>query len=100
MANNFNPKEGIDIQLRQDEIDPAADEMRQRLNEVITGHGLSGESALAVLAKLSAAYIHLQQRFFNDPGAKDAVEDLFTQTLQHYLALFDMTDMQREMNRK
>ena len=98
MANNFNPKEGMQtIQRHQEQVEPAAEELRQRLNEIVTAYQLSAEGALTLMARMSAAYIHLQQRFFNDPGAKDAVEDLFNQRLQHYLALFNMTEVQREM---
>jgi len=36
MVNDFNPKEGMQvIQRHQEQVEPAAEELRQRLNEII-----------------------------------------------------------------
>lgn len=101
MANNFNPKEGMQtIQRHQEQVEPAAEELRQKLNEIVTAHQLSAEGALTLMARMSAAYIHLLQRSFNDPSAKDAVEDLFHNTLHTYLGKFALADVEKEMNRQ
>jgi len=101
MANNFNPKEGMQtIQRHQKQVEPAAEELRQRLNEIVTAYELSAEATLDLMARMSAAYIHLVQRSFNDPSVKDAVEDLFHDMLQTYIGKFALVDIEREMNRQ
>jgi hypothetical protein len=94
----FNSDEVMQQILNEQEfIAPAAEEMRQHLNEVVSAHNLTGTQVLLLMSRLSAAYIHSLKKFFNDEEAKAAVEDFFCESLQAHLTLSDFNDAQRNV---
>jgi len=77
----------------------ASEELRQRLNEVIASHQMSGEAVLAMLAHISAGYIHQMQRIYDHAGAEVVVEEHFQNMLTAFLTDFDMSDVKTEMDK-
>ena len=75
------------------------DKLLPVLNDVVQQHNLSSTDVLASLAQLSAAHIHVMQGFFDNPDQKDAVEGVYYKMLQHFLAAFDVRDIQREVEK-
>ena len=77
----------------------ASEELRQRLNEVIANHQMSGEAVLAMLARITAGYIHQMQRAYDQAGADEVVEESFQTMLTAFLTDFDMSDVQQEIDK-
>ena len=77
----------------------ASEELRQRLNEVIANHQMSGEAVLAMLARISAGYIHQMQCIYDQAGAEVIVEENFQNMLTAFLTDFDMSDVKTEMDK-
>ena len=77
----------------------ASEELRQRLNEVIANHQMSGEAVLAMLDRISAGYIHQMQRIYDQSGAEVIVEENFQNMLTAFLTDFDMSDVKTEMDK-
>ena len=89
-----------EVQRKQEALEPAVDDMRQRLNEVIASHQLRANGVLGVLAKLSAAYVHrLQKELKYPPETEDTVTNLFLADFHLNLKLFKIADLQREMKK-
>ena len=77
----------------------AAELLRHKFNDLIARYQLSGASALHMLARLSAGYIHQLQQAYNQQGADVVVEEDFQQMLTAYLTSLDMSDVAGEMER-
>ena len=77
----------------------ASEELRQRLNEVIANHQMSGEAVLAMLARITAGYIHQMQRAYDHAGADEVVEESFQTMLTAFLTDFDMSDVRQEIDK-
>ena len=77
----------------------ATDKLLQALNSLVKEHNLTSTDVLAVLSRLSAAYIHSMKEMFNTTSEKDAIESVFDKMLQHHLAAFDVRDVQREVEK-
>lgn len=75
------------------------EELRVRLNELVSQYNLTSSDVLATLSRLSAAQIHIMKGFFDSPEQKDAVESLYNKLLLHHLTAFDVRDVQREVER-
>ena len=77
----------------------ASEELRQRLNEIIATHQMSGDAVLAMLAQISAGYIHQMQRAYDQAGADEIVEETFQNMLTAFLTDFDMSDVSNEIDK-
>lgn len=96
--DTYNPQGLLDDLMAQSaKIEPASDELRLKLNEIIAANRLDAPAALAVLARLSAGYIHQMQKTFCDAPNKNMIEDMFNNNLQLFLGLFDLTDVNQEI---
>ena len=94
----FNSDEVMQQILNEQEfIAPAAEEMRQHLNEVVSAHNLTGTQVLLLMSRLSAAYIHSLKKYLKNEEAKAAVEDFFFDSLQAHLTLSDFNDAQKNV---
>ena len=80
-------------------VETVTDPLLQLLNDVVRQHNLSSTDVLASLAQLSAAHIHVMQGFFDNPDQKDTVESVYYKMLQHFLAAFDVRDIQYKMEK-
>ncbi len=80
-------------------ISDAAEQLRQRFNEVIAEKQLSPQDALIVLANLSAGYSHMVKRVMDTPEKKNAVEDVFTRNYQIFLGLLEGKDVEAEIDK-
>ena len=78
----------------------ASEELRQRLNEVIANHQMRGETVLAMLARISAGYIHQMQRSYDQAGAEAVVEENFQTMLKAFLTDMDMNEVKEEKEKK
>ena len=93
-------KETISEVLRvTDLIQPAADELRLSLNEIIAKHQINPHETLAVLARLTAAYIQLTQKQVDAMGIDDVVEEDYQMMLSTYLSDIDMQKAVPEMDK-
>ena len=73
-------------------IDPAAEKLRLRLNEIIDEDRLDHLTVMAALVRLSAAYVHQIQKGIADPSARQYIEDQFYELFQAYLAMHEEGD--------
>ncbi len=78
---------------------PAAEELRAKLNEIISSQNLDANAAINLLAYVSAGYIHQVKQRFDTPEAKDMVEDLFLQDFEHYLGMHDLHSVNEELEK-
>ena len=93
-------KETISEVLRvTDLIQPAADELRISLNEIIAKHRINPHETLAILARLTAAYIQLTQKQVDAMGIDDVVEEDYQMMLSTYLTDIDMQKVVPEMEK-
>lgn len=73
-------------------IKPAAEQLRQRLNEIIDEQKLDIVTVVAALARLSAAYVHQVRQITPDASARQLVEDQYYELFQAYLTLHEETE--------
>ena len=81
----------------EQKVETVTDQLLQLLNDVVDSCELSSTDVLAVLSRLSAAYIHSMKEMFNTTSEKDAIESVFDKMLQHHLTAFDIHDVQSEV---
>lgn len=83
-------------------IDPAAEKLRLRLNEIIDEDRLDHLTVMAALVRLSAAYVHQIQKGIADPSARQYIEDQFYELFQAYLAMHEEGDkyVQKEQEKE
>lgn len=77
----------------------AAEDLRQALNGVIAKYMLHPSSVISLLSRLSAGYIHLTQKYYNDIGADVVVEEDFQNMLIANLTSLDMSDVDKELEK-
>ena len=82
-----------------DLIQPAADELRLSLNDIIAKHNINPHETLAILARLTAAYIQLTQKQVDAMGIDDVVEEDYQMMLSTYLTDIDMQKVVPEMDK-
>ena len=73
-------------------IDPAAEKLRLRLNEIIDEDRLDHLTVMAALVRLSAAYVHQIQKGIADPSARQLIEDQYYELFQAFLAMHEDYD--------
>ena len=86
------------VDVRSKELDNTA--VRQAVNEAIDKHDLSPDETLCMFSRLAASYIHTMQSSCPDANSRDAVEDLFLDMLDKYLALLDTQEVKDAMERE
>ena len=83
----------------EEQVADVTDQLLLSLNNLVTERNVNGTDILAVLSRLSAAHIHALQRYCHSSEEKNAVESLFDKMLQRHLTIFDVQDVQREVER-
>ena len=81
----------------EEQVAEVTDQLLQMLNNLSKEQHLNGATLLAVLSRLTAAHIHALKSVCNSPEQKDAIESAYYKILEHYLAAFDVRDIQREV---
>ena len=89
-----------DILRQKEAIDPATDELREKFTEIIAKYHLNGQGVMAVLAQLSAEYVHRLQLKVATPNDKDLIEDMYQHIFEVFLATFDFQDLQEEVRKE
>lgn len=79
-----------------DKIEAASDDVREALNKAIDRYRLNPRTTLAVLADISAAYVHMLQRSCSTPEKRDEVDQFYVTAFDTYQGLQDMHDMDVE----
>ena len=79
--------------------EPAAEDLRVALNDIIGRYKLHPAVVLSLLARLSAGYIHLAQKAYNQTHDDVVVEEDFQNMLLAHLTSLDMSDVKREMEK-
>ena len=77
----------------------AAEELRVALNDIIAKHQLHASVVISLLARLSAGYIHLTQKYYDRLHADVIVEEDFQNILTAHLTELDMSDMKDEVEK-
>ena len=77
----------------------AAEELRVALNDIIAKHQLHASVVISLLARLSAGYIHLTQKYYNSLNADVVVEEDFQNILTAHLTELDMSDVKDEVEK-
>lgn len=78
---------------------PAGEELRVKLNEIISSHRLDTNAVTTLLAYLSAAYVHKVKQTLDTEEAKDLLEDIFVQDFNNFLIMFDLNDVMEEVEK-
>ena len=89
----------IDLAKHAKEEGEAAEDFRQALNGIISRHKLHPSAVISLLARMSAAYIHLTQKHYNQKCTDEVVEEDFHNFLITTLTSLDMNDVGVEMER-
>ena len=89
----------IDLAKHVKEEGDAAEDLRQALNGIIGRYKLHPSLVISLLARMSAAYIHVAQYHYNKLGADEVVEEDFQNFLTATLTDLDMSDVKREMDK-
>ena len=88
-----------DFLTKDHDTEPAAEELRVALNDIIARHHLHPSAVISLLARMSAAYIHLTQKHYNQKCTDEVVEEDFHNFLITTLTSLDMNDVGVEMER-
>lgn len=83
----------------EEHVADVTDQLLLSLNNLVTEYNLNGSDILAVLSRLAAAHIHAVQTQCYSLEEKDAVESLFDKMFQRHLTIFDVQDVQREVEK-
>ena len=98
---SLNPDDFLkEILSEKDSIDPATEEIRVYLNKVIAKYELKTQAVIAVLAQISAGYVHSIKRDMPTPKTKDTIEDLYQHTYETFLAFFEFNDVLSEVEKE
>ena len=81
------------------DTEPAAEELRRALNDIIAHRNLHPSVVISLLARLSAGYIHLTQKLYNQTHDDEVVEEDFHHFLIATLTTLDMNDVGYEMEK-
>ena len=77
----------------------AAEDLRLALNSIIGKYNLHASRVISLLARLSAGYIYLTQKLYDDAGADEVVEEDFQNMLTAHLTDLDMSDVDKELEK-
>ena len=77
---------------KQHMIEPATEQLRIRLNELIDEYQLDHTSVIAVMARLSAAYVHQLKNGAPQAVGKDFIENSYYELFQAFLAMHENYD--------
>ena len=88
-----------DLMTHLEGTEPAAEDLRVALNSIIGKYKLHPSVVLSLLARLSAAYIHMTQKMYNHANADVVVEEDFQNMLEAQLTDLDMSDVASEMEK-
>lgn len=90
-----------DILAQHKRLNPAAEELRKKLNGIIAEYELSSDVVILLLARLCAGYIHQTQKVMDKAGSDDPaiVNNTFHDMLRAYLTSYDMADVGEEINK-
>ena len=89
----------IDLAKHSPGTEPAAEDLLDSLNAIIGKYQLHASVVVSLLARLSAAYIHVAQKYYNDIHADVVVEEDFQNMLTAHLTDLDMSDVMGELER-
>ena len=88
-----------DLMTHLEGTESAAEDLRVALNGIIGKYKLHPSVVLSLLARLTAAYIHLTQKKYNQANADVVVEEDFQNMLEAQLTDLDMSDVGREIEK-
>ena len=100
MANEIDISDLMkDLAQHYPGTEPAAEDLRQALNDIIRKYKLHASVVISLLARLSAACIHMTQQHYNMLHADVVVEEDFQNMLNAQLTDLDMSDVAGEMEK-
>ena len=100
MDYEFKPEAVIQELLeREKDYGPATEELRHCLNHIIKERNLDAFTAMTILARLSAGYVHQMQMLYDDMGATEVVEETFQHIFTTFLTNYDMERVAKEVKK-
>lgn len=100
MDYEFKPEAVVQELLeREKDYGPATEDLRLCLNNIIKERNLDAFSAMTVLARLSAGYVHQMQMLYDDMGATEVVEETFQHIFTTFLTNYDMGRVAKEVKK-
>ena len=101
MNDKFTPEDALKAILQQkDSIDVASNELSEKLSEVIAKYQLDPQAVMAVLAQMSAGFVHQLQREMLTPNSKETIENIYQHAFHTFLALSDIYDVENMVKRR
>ncbi|MBR2113434.1 MAG: hypothetical protein IJ929_02040 [Prevotella sp.] len=88
-----------DLMTHLEGTEPAAEDLRVALNSIIGKYKLHPSVVLSLLARLTAGYIHMTQKMYNQSNADVVVEEDFHSMLEAQLTDLDMSDLGIEIEK-
>lgn len=88
-----------DLMTHLEGTEPAAEDLRVALNDIIGKYKLHPSVVLSLLARLTAGYIHMTQKMYNQSNADVVVEEDFHSMLEAQLTDLDMSDLGIEIEK-
>lgn len=89
----------IDMTQHVKGTEPALEDLRQALNDIIGRYKVHPSVVISLLARLSAAYIHLTQKVYDKQNADVVVEEDFQNFLTATLTDLDMSEVSSELEK-
>ena len=89
----------MDLAAYQEDDKLAADELLAAVNRIIGKHRLPPAVVLSLLARFTAGYIHITQKWYDKRHADEVVEEDFQNMLTATLTDLDMSDVSAEMEK-
>ncbi len=77
----------------------ATEDLRKAFNGILERYQMNADTALALLARISAGYIHRMQRASDNAGMNDIIEERFQELLTVFLTDLDMTAVAQEVEK-
>lgn len=98
MDYEFKPEAVIQELLeREKDYGPATEELRLSLNNIIKERNLDAFTVMAILARLSAGYVHQMQMLYDDMDANEVVEETYQHVFTTFLTSYDMGRVAKEV---
>ena len=77
----------------------ATEDLRKAFNSILERYNMEPEAALALLARISAGFIHRMQRVTDSAGYNENIEERFQELLTVFLTDLDMTAVAQEVEK-
>ena len=89
----------LDLAMKCEGTQPAAEDLRQALNALIAKYELHPSLVISLLARAAAGYIKVAQHYYDQQNVEEDVEEDFLNMLDAHLTDLDMVDVKEVMEK-